>query len=203
MQQLWNCAKCHSLNEATTKRCYRCRADRATQEYVDPRGSPDGPGIAAIPARDPSIFGALLFGLVAACLALAAWTWLDSAVRTYPGFLGRFYFWLGVIVGAVIALGTILGGRGRTSFPIVLLSVALTFLTLVIGEYVLISRFIAGQFNAPSSRLILIVPGDVIANLPDYLKLAPLRPLTWVGALLIAFLGPWYRLVGRTNPRDD
>ena len=203
MQQLWNCAKCHSLNEATTKRCYRCRADRATQEYVDPRGSPDGPGIAAIPARDPSIFGALLFGLAAAFLAVGLWTWLDSAMRSYPYGLGRFYFYVGILVGVIVGFGTILGGRGRTSFPIVLLSVGLTFLALVVGEYVLVSRFLAGQFNAPSSRLILIVPSDVVSGLPDYLKLAPLRPLTWVGALAIAFLEPWYRLVGRTDRKDD
>jgi hypothetical protein len=203
MQQLWNCANCHSLNEATTKRCYRCRADRATQEYMDPRGSPEGPGVAATPPRDPSIFGALIFGLAAAFIAIAGWTWLDAAARAYPGPIGRYYFYLGVIVGVVVAFGTILGGRGRTSFPIVLLSVTLTFLALVLGEYVLISRYLAGQVYAPTSQLILIVPGDVIAGLPDYLRQAPLRPLTWVGALLIAFLGPWYRLVGRTDRKDD
>ena len=203
MQQLWNCANCHSLNEATTKRCYRCRADRATQEYVDPRGSPEGPGVAAIPSRDPSIFGALIFGLAAAFIAIAGWTWLDAAARAYPGPIGRYYFYLGVIVGVVVAFGTILGGRGRTSFPIVLLSVTLTFLALILGEYVLISRYLAGQVYAPTGRLILIVPGDVIAGLPDYLRQAPLRPLTWVGALAIAFLAPWYRLVGRTDRKDD
>jgi hypothetical protein len=203
MQQLWNCAQCHSLNEATTKRCYRCRADRATQEYVDPRGSPEGPGVAAIPSRDPSIFGALIFGLAAAFLAVGLWTWLDSAMRSYPYGVGGFYFYVGIIVGVIVGFGTILGGRGRTSFPIVLLSVALTFLALVIGEYVLISRYLAGQVYAPTSRLILIVPSDVIAGLPDYLRQAPLRPLTWVGALAIAFLEPWYRLVGRTDRKDD
>lgn len=203
MQQLWNCAKCHSLNEATTKRCYRCRADRTTQEYVDPRGSLDSPGVAAVPPPGPSILAALIFGLAAAFLAVAAWTALDGADRTYAGGLGGFSSYVGIVVGVIVGLGTIIGARGRTSFPIVLLSVALTFLALVIGQYVLVSRFIAGQFNAPSSGLILIQPSDAIAGLPDYLKLAPLRPLTWVAALLIAFLEPWYRLVGRTDRRDD
>ncbi|TMC66371.1 MAG: hypothetical protein E6J17_00370 [Chloroflexi bacterium] len=202
MQQLWNCAKCHSLNEATTKRCYRCRAERATHEYVDPRGSPEGPGVAADPPRDPSILGASIFGVAAAGLAIAAWYWLDGASRGYPLF-GRYYYWLGIIVGVVVGFGTTLGGRGRTSFPIVLLSVGLTFLALVVGEYLLVSRYLAGQFNAPSSRIILIQPSDVIAGLPNYLKLTPLRPLTWIGAVLAAFIEPWYRLVGRTDRRDD
>ena len=54
-----------------------------------------------------------------------------------------------------------------------------------------------------SSRIILIQPSDVIAGLPNYLKLTPLRPLTWIGAVLAAFIEPWYRLVGRTDRRDD
>jgi hypothetical protein len=203
MQQLWMCGQCHSLNEATARRCYRCRADRATQEYVDPRGSPDGPGIAAVPARDPSILGALILGLAAAAASTGLWYWWDTGIGPSGGFLGRGFVYIGSIVGIAIGFGTTLGGRGRTSFPIVVLSVLLTLLALVVGEYLLVSHYVAGQFNAPSNRLVLIDPSDAVAAFPDFLKQSPFRPLMWAFALLAAFFQPWYRLVGRTDrPRD-
>jgi hypothetical protein len=189
MQQLWNCAKCHSLNEATTKRCYRCRADRATQEYIDPRGSPDGPGVAAIPLRDPSIFGALIFGMVAAVLATALWFWWDVNVP-------RGIFRMSWLVGLAIAIGVTLGGRGRVSFPIVLLSVLLTAAALVAGEYLLISWGLALARGVDTHKIVLADPKDVVAVLPSVLREVPLRPLLWVVALAAAFLWPWGVLVG-------
>ena len=196
MQQLWNCAKCHSLNEATTKRCYRCRADRATQEYIDPRGSPDGPGVAAIPARDPSIFGALIFGMLAAVLETALWFWWD--VNAPRGF-----FRMSWVVGVAIAVGVTLGGRGRVSFPTVLLSVLLTAASLVAGEYLLISSGLALANGVDTHKIVMADPKDVLAVLPGVIQEVPLRPLLWVVALAAAFLGPWGVLVGSATPEDD
>ena len=203
MQQLWMCGTCRSLNEPTARNCYRCRADRATQEYVDPRGSPDAPGVAAVPARDPSLFGALVLGLVAAVLATWLWYQWDILFAGGGGFLGRGFVWIGSAVGFAIGLGAVLGGRGRTSFPIVLMSVALTLVALFAGEYLLVSRFIGRQFNASPNALLMFDPTSVAAALPGYLAQSPLRFLVWVFALAAAFLEPWYRLVGRTDrPKD-
>jgi hypothetical protein len=196
MQQLWNCAKCHSLNEATTKRCYRCRADRASQEYVDPRGSPHGPGVAAIPVRDPSLFGAVIFGVVAAILATALWYQSDALG---PGGFIRMPW----VVGAAIALGVVHGGRGRTSFPLVLFSVFLTTASLVVGEYLTISHGLATAAGQQTDKIVVANPKDVFDTLPTILGEAPLRPLMWAVALGSAFLLPWRRLVGRGSARRN
>ncbi len=204
MQQLWMCGRCHSLNEATSRNCYRCRADRASQEYQDPRGSPDGPGIAAVPAKDPSLIGATLLGLAGAASALVLWYWWDtSTAGARPFLVNRSFWYVGLFVGIIIGFGTILGGRGRTSFPIVLVSVCLTVATLVIGEYLLISNHVYNQVHVPTNRLVTLAPHEVIANLPAYIAEAQLRPFAWLGALTAAFLLPWNRLVGNTNKRDD
>jgi hypothetical protein len=196
MQQLWNCAKCHSLNEATTKRCYRCRADRATQEYIDPRGAPDGPGVDAIPIRDPSLFGAMIFGLIAAILATVLWYQWD-AVESHR------FIRMSWVVGAGIAVGVVLGGRGRPSFPLVLFSVFLTTVSLIVGEYLIISHVLATEAGQQTDKIVMANPKDVLDALPAILQEAPLRPLLWIVALGTAFLVPWGALVGPGPGRRD
>jgi hypothetical protein len=138
--------------------------------------------------------GAFLFGLAAAAVSTGLWVWWD-AHATF-GFLRMSWF-----VGVAIALGVTLGGRGRTSLPIVVLSVLLTALSLVIGEYLIISYGIASAFNAHPNAIVVADPKEVLTAFPKVLLGVPLRPLLWVVALAAAFLGPWGRLVGPSPSR--
>ena len=194
MQQLWMCGQCRSLNEATAKQCYRCHARRAASEVVDSSGSPDAPGVAAVPPRDPSVLGAFVVGLAAAAASTALWYWWDAHAAVG---LFRMSWFVGVAIGVAVTLG----GRGRTSLPIVILSVILTALSLVIGEYLIISHGIATAFNARPDAVVLVDPKDVVAVLPAVLAGVPLRPLLWVVALAASFIGPWGRLVGPSPSR--
>src|SRR5215218_3031406 len=44
VDQVWLCGSCHSLNNASVKRCYKCRTERSAGEVVDQTGSVDAPG---------------------------------------------------------------------------------------------------------------------------------------------------------------
>lgn len=189
MTQVWMCSSCHSLNEATAKQCYKCRTRRSTGEYVDRSGAAGAPGTQAIPPRDPSLFGGILFGLVAAVAATAVWYWVElNATR---GFFG-----LAWLVGASIALGVVVGGRGRTSFLLVVFSVILTAVALAVGEYLIVSYVLAIESGMASEAIALAPVEDVATALPDMLVDAPLRPLLWLVALGTAFIIPWRRMVG-------
>src|SRR3954469_7134056 len=148
MTQLWMCAACKSLNQATSQRCYHCRADRSTNEYVDASGTANAPGRAAAPPRNPSIVGALILGTIAAVLVTALWYWWDAHET-------RGFFRLSWLVGVTIGVAVTLGGRGRTSFPSVLLSVLLTVAALVVGEYLLISHAIAVANAVDTDRIVV------------------------------------------------
>jgi hypothetical protein len=119
MNQVWLCGNCHSLNDAAARRCYKCRTERAAAEVIDESGAPNAPGARAVAPRDPSLIGGILVGLIAAVAVTALWYWVDIEV-------GRRYFWLSWFVGAAIGVAVMVGGRGRTSFPLVLFSVILT-----------------------------------------------------------------------------
>jgi hypothetical protein len=189
MTQVWMCASCHSLNEAAAKHCYKCRAPRATGEYVNQTGAAGAPGTRAIAARDPSLLGGILFGLVAATLATAVWYWFDLNLT-----IG--YFRLSWLVGVAIAAGVLIGGRGRTSFPLVLFSVILTAVALVVGEYLIVSYVLASADGHVVTGLPIAAPEDVAAALPGMIRDAPLRPVLWLIALGTAFIIPWRGLVG-------
>ena len=190
MTQVWMCASCHSLNEATGKQCYKCRTPRATGEYVESTGRLGAPGTQAIPRRDPSILGGILFGLVAAVAATGLWYWFD--VNASSGFI--FMSW---VVGAAIALGVVVGGRGRTSFMLVIFSVLLTAIAIVVGEYLLVSYYLAYYSGLSAPDGLLIAPiADVTTILPDMIAEAPLRPVLWLIALVTAFMIPWRKMVG-------
>jgi hypothetical protein len=183
------CSSCHSLNEATAKQCYKCRTPRATGEYVEQTDRAGAPGTNAIPPRDPSLIGSILFGLVAAVAATALWYWFDLHAT-------RGFFRMSWLVGLGIALGVVLGGRGRTSFPVVLFSVILTAGALVVGEYLLISALLAAENGLTVKGIPIAQPADVVEALPRVIRDAPLRPLLWLSALAVAFLGPWRAMVG-------
>ena len=203
MQQRWLCGNCHSLNDAAWPRCYACRADRATGETRDPRGSPEGPGVAAAPPPSPNVLMASGFGLAAALVALLAWYWWEGTMGGTGRLYGRGIPYVGEIVGIATGAAVVVGARGRTSFAIVVISVALTIGALVIGEYLLISRWLGEQFATPSSRLVAADPASVVAWFPAWLSVAPLRPVTWIVAVGVAFLLPWSRLVGPAPARRD
>lgn len=194
MQQLWKCGQCRSLNDATAKQCYRCHARRTVSEEVDTSGSAVAPGRAATPLRDPSLLGALLFGLAAAAASTAVWYWFDA-------YAGLGYFKLSWLVGVSIGVAVTLGGRGRTSLPSVILSVLLTIAALTVGEYLLISHGLALEFNSHPDALVLADPNEVIGMLPAILTIVPLRPVLWIVAIVAAFVGPWSRLVGPSPSR--
>jgi hypothetical protein len=194
MTQLWMCGACKSLNEATATRCYHCRTARSAGEVIDRTGAPNAPGRAAVPPRDPSILGALILGLIAAVLATALWYWWDTE-------MAGGYFRISWLVGVSIGVAVTLGGRGRTSFPSVLLSVFLTIVALVVGEYLLISQGIALANGVDSRKIVMADPGEVIDMLPRVLAEVPLRPLLWLVAIAAAFVGPWGRLVGPAPKR--
>lgn len=194
MQQLWMCGQCHSLNDATAKRCYRCGAERKAAEVVDSSGSPYAPGVAAVAPRDPSVFGAFVAGLIVAIVATLLWYWWDAHA-------GRGLFRLSWLVGTAIAIAVTLGGRGRTSFPIVLISVLLTAASLVVGEYLIISHDIYAAFGNEPPGIVLADPADVGRVIGGFVREVPVRPLLWLVALAAAFLVPWSRLVGSAPGR--
>jgi hypothetical protein len=189
MNQVWLCGNCHSLNAAAAKRCYKCRTERAAAEVVDESGAPNAPGARAVAPRDPSLIGGILVGLIAAVAVTALWYWVDIEV-------GRRYFWLSWFVGAAIGVAVMIGGRGRTSFPLVLFSVVLTALALTAGEYLLVSHVLAVESGQLGARIPLAQPQDVIDYLPTLIEEAPLRPVLWLIALATSFLVPWRGLVG-------
>ena len=188
------CGNCHSLNDATATRCYRCRAERTSAEVVDRCGSPEAPGRAAVAPRDPSVFGALVAGLIVAIVATLLWYWWDAHA-------GRGAFRLSWLVGTAIAIAVTLGGRGRTSFPIVLISVLLTAASLVVGEYLIISHDIYAAFGNEPPGIVLADPEDVARVVGGFVREVPVRPLLWLVALAAAFLIPWTRLVGTASGR--
>jgi len=196
MTQVWMCSSCHSLNDAVAKKCYKCGTARAVGEYVDGAGRAGAPGTEAVAPPDPSLLGGILFGLVAAILATGLWYWWDLN-------MSRRFFGMSWLVGAAIAFGVVVGGRGRTSFSLVLFSVILTALALVAGEYLLVSTFLAPDDGANLAGLPIAPPEDVAETLPKLIAAAPLRPLLWAGALFASFIGPWSRLVGDDVKKDD
>jgi hypothetical protein len=117
--------------------------------------------------------------------------------------MSRRFFGMSWLVGAAIAFGVVIGGRGRTSFPLVLFSVILTALALVAGEYLLVSTLLAPDDGANLAGLPIAPPEDVAETLPKLIAAAPLRPLLWAGALFASFIGPWSRLVGDDVKKDD
>ncbi len=194
MQQLWMCGQCHSLNDATATRCYRCSAERKAAEVVDSSGRPDAPGVAAVPPRDPSVFGAFVAGFIVAVVATLLWYWWDALA-------GRGSVRLSWLVGVAIAVAVTLGGRSRTSFPIVLISVILTAASLVVGEYLIISHDIYAAFGNEPPGIVLADPQDVARVVGGFVREVPVRPLLWLVALSAAFLIPWTRLVGTASGR--
>lgn len=183
------CGACHSLNEATAKGCYKCRTPRSTGEYHDATGASDAPGLRAVAPRDPSLIGGILGGLFVGVVVTAAWVWFD--VHAVRGF-----FVASELVGAAIALAVLGGGRGRTSFPLVLFSVLLTALAISVGEYLIISQVLAEESGQVVKGIAVAQPKDVAEALPGIIQAAPLRPVLWVISLVTAWLVPWSRLVG-------
>ena len=189
MTQVWLCSSCHSLNQATAKHCYKCRTPRSTGEYRDTTGASDAPGLRAVPPRDPSLIGGILAGLFVAVVVTAGWVWFDAHAD-------RGFIWASWLVGALIATGVSLGGRGRASFPLVLFSVLLTALALAVGEYLIISQVLADASGQAVTGIPVAQPQAVLDALPEIIRAVPLRPVLWVVALITAWLIPWSRLVG-------
>lgn len=180
-ERFWICDSCHSLNDLRHKRCYRCRAERSKASTRDIGEGPD-------PPRDPSMFTALIAGLIMAVIAVYAWTMLDTSITLWRA---RF----GGIIGVLIALAVIGGGRGRVSLGIVMLSVALTVATVFAGEYLIASAELAPP-GSLEGRVPIADPADVAARVTGRFAQDPIRPLLWLAAVFESLAVPWAALAG-------
>ena len=194
MDQVWLCGSCSSLNQIRNSRCYKCGARRELAEQVPERGAAVGLGSARL-ARNPSLFGALVFGTVAAILAVMAWYYLEAGVTRGQG---RLAWLLGILIGIAI----VLGGRGRASFITVLLSVVITASAIGAGEYLIASRFLAEQSNVAIDAIAIAPPDAVLEEMKAVMADDPLRPILWVIALLAAVGIPGRLLFGE-DPKPD
>jgi hypothetical protein len=188
MDQVWLCGNCHSLNEIRNKRCYHCRAARETSEQVTERGTAAGLGTGKL-AKNPSLMGALFAGLVASVVAVLAWVYLEAGVARGQGRLA----WL---LGVLIGIAVLVGGRGRASFMSVVFSAVLTAGAIVAGEYLIASANLAEQSNFSFDAIAVAPPEAVIGEVQALLADDPLRPILWVVALGAAVAIPWRGLVG-------
>jgi hypothetical protein len=180
-ERFWVCDRCHSLNDLRHRRCYRCRAERSKASTSD---IGEGP---ALP-RDPAMFTAVTVGLITAVLAIYLWTVFEPGISLYRArFAG--------VVGAIIAIGVVLGGRGRVSLGIVIVSLVVTLATVVTGEYLIASDELLPP--APDERIPIAKPAAVIDHVVDRLTQDPLRPFIWLAAIVESVAVPWAALVGR------
>jgi hypothetical protein len=189
MNQVWYCGNCRSLNDVRNKVCYACHAKRSDAETVPDGGAAAGLGTAVV-AKDPSFFGALLGGLIAAVVSLAAWYFLERNIV-------RGSFSMAWLIGVVIGFGVLWGGRGRSSLLSVILSVLLTVATIVIGEYLLISKSLAEASDKVIAGIPIAPPGAVVDALATFVGDDPFRPLLWFFAIFAAVAIPWRGMVGR------
>jgi hypothetical protein len=182
--QNWLCGTCHSLNDVKSGRCYKCN---------QPRGKAEQP-MAGVPSlarpKDPSLLTALIIGFAVATISVALWYWFDTSTE------GRRAFTFSWLIGCAIGLAVLLGGRGRSSFPIVVVSFLLTVGALAVGEYLLISHYLAIGADHVADTIVIAGPQEVIDALIEDLGAAPLRPLMWAFAILGAVAIPWRGMVG-------
>lgn len=179
-ERFWVCDNCSSLNDLRHSRCYRCRAERSKASTRDI-------GEGADPPRDPSMFTALILGLIAVVVTIYLWTVFESGLTMYRArFAG--------IVGVIIALAVIGGGRGRVSLGIVILSFVLTVVTVFAGEYLIASRELSP--GGLQGRVPIADPGDVWEHVMSRFPRDPIRPLLWVAAVFESLALPWAVFAG-------
>jgi hypothetical protein len=180
-ERFWLCDRCHSLNDLRHRRCYRCRAERSEASTTEI-------GEGADPPRDPAMFTAVIVGLIAAVVAIYLWTVFEPGISLYRArFAG--------LVGAIVAIAVVVGGRGRVSLGIVIASLVLTIATVVAGEYLIASEELLPP--APDQRIPVAKPAAVLEHVVDRLTQDPLRPFLWVAAVFTSVSVPWAALVGR------
>ena len=189
VNQVWYCGNCRSLNDVRNKVCYACHAKRSDAEMVPEGAAASGLGTAKV-AKDPSLLGALLGGLIAAVIALAAWYFLEEGVARFQGRLA----W---VIGVLVGFGVLLGGRGRSSLMSVIFSALLTVATIVIGEYLLISKSLAEASGKVIDGIAVAPPGAVTDALSSYVGDDPFRPVLWFLAIFAGVAIPWRGMVGR------
>jgi hypothetical protein len=182
-EKFWVCDRCHSLNDLRHKRCYRCHAERS-------KASTSEIGEGPKPPRDPSMFTALIVGLIAVVITIYLWSIFESGITMYRArFAG--------IVGAIVAVAVIVGGRGRVSLGILILSVALTVVTMFAGEYLVASAELALRSpEALDGRIPIADPKDVAAYVIERNGDDPIRPLLWIVAVLESLAVPWAAFAG-------
>jgi hypothetical protein len=180
-ERFWVCDNCHSLNDLRHKRCYRCHADRSKASTSELGEGPE-------PPRDPALFTAVIAGLIAAVAAVYLWTIVEPGISLYQErFAG--------IVGVIIAVAVVVGGRGRVSLGSVIISVLLTVLTVFVGEYLIASAEIAPA--GLEGRIPIGDPTDVADHVIGRFTSDPLRPILWVIAVFEGLAVPWAALVGQ------
>lgn len=188
MDQVWYCGNCRSLNDVRNKVCYACHTKRSASEQVPEGAAAAGLATAKV-AKDPSLFGALLGGLIAAAISLAIWYFLEEGVARFQGRMA----W---VIGVLIGVGVLVGGRGRSSVLSVVFSAVLTVGTIVLGEYLLISKSLAEASGKVLEGIAVAPPAAVIDDLSTYISDDPLRPILWFLAIFAAVAIPWRGMVG-------
>ena len=101
------------------------------------------------------------------------------------------------LVGVAIGFGVLWGGRGRSSLISVIFSVVLTIGTVVVGEYLLISKSLAETSDKVINGIAVAPPAAVVDAIASYVGDDPLRPLLWFFAIFAAVAIPWRGMVGR------
>ena len=179
-ERFWICDNCSSLNDLRHRRCYRCRAERSKASTRDIGEGPD-------PPRDPSMFTAVIAGLIMSVIAIYAWTILETSITLWRArFAG--------IIGVLIALAVIGGGRGRVSLGIVIVSVVLTVVTVFAGEYLIASAELSP--GGLEGRVPIADPSDVAEHVMGRFAKDPIRPLLWLAALFESLALPWAAFAG-------
>ena len=137
------------------------------------------------------MFTALIAGLIMVVIAIYAWTILETGMTLFRArFAG--------IIGVLIAIAVIAGGRGRVSLGIVILSFVLTVATVVVGEYLVASAELALRSPEPlDGRIPIADPRDVWPWIIERNGDDPIRPLLWGVAVLESLAVPWAALAGQ------
>jgi hypothetical protein len=91
----------------------------------------------AVPATTGDLVGGVVGGAIGAVLATGLWYGVVTATHTQFGFVA-------IAIGFIVAQGVVLGAGRHPSILLVPVSLALTFVALVVSEY-FIARFLINE----------------------------------------------------------
>jgi len=138
----------------------------------------------ALPAGPEHLAGGVLGGAIGAALAAGLWYGVVVLTNWQIGLIA-------IAVGFVVGKGVVLGAGGRGSVLLIPVSVGLTFVSLVVSEYLIAVHFvnqIAAELGASAAEfLALFSPVDLVRL---SLEGEPITLLFWAIAGYEAFIIP-------------